>query len=192
MTTTNDQSQKISRSLSRLISKLPFYGALTLSFPIEQTSSIPTAATDGSRIFVNPNFIAPLTVAETAFVLAHEAAHIAQLHCYRQKSHNLNPHLYNKAADYAIHSHLVPAARKTNNTIALPLDDDGKFLGLYDERFDGLSAEEIYRLLENEQDNTQNQQDPQNHQDIFAGDVLVVVCGPLLMPVVSDFIKQMV
>ena len=31
---------------------------------------------------------------------------------------------------------------------------------------------------------------PAPDEAISAGDVLVVVCGPLLMPVVSEFIKQ--
>ncbi len=172
----NDQTQqKISRALSRLVAKLPFYGALALSFPIKQTT-VPTAATDGAVIYINPAFIEPLSVAQTAFILAHEAAHIAQLHCYRQKSLNLDPRLYNMAADYAIHSHLIPAAKRTIGAIDLPCDESGKFLGLYDPKYDGLSAEEIYCLLENEQDNPQdNTQDPNNSNsphDIFAGDVL--------------------
>ena len=167
----NDQTQKISRALSRLISKLPFYGSLALSFPIKQTTAIPTAATDGAAIYINPRFIESLTGAETAFVLAHEAAHIAQLHCYRQKALNLDPRRYNMAADYAIHTHLVPAARKTGGAIALPCDESGKFLGLYDEKFDGLSAEEIYRLLENEQDNGEGVGNNNPH-NVFDGDVL--------------------
>ena len=52
--TTTDQTQKISRALSRLIAKMPFYGVLTLSFPVQQTTTVPTAATDGSRIYINP------------------------------------------------------------------------------------------------------------------------------------------
>jgi len=163
----NDQTQKISRALSRLISKLPFYGALALSFPIEQTTSVPTAATDGSRIYINPRFVEALSVAQTAFVLAHESAHIAQLHCYRRKALNLNPRRYNMAADYALHSHLVPAARKTGGAIDLPLDG-GEFLGLYDRRFDGMSTEEIYRLLQD----PNNPQDPQDRHNVFDGDVL--------------------
>lgn len=175
MNPTDNQTQKISRALSRLISKLPFYGALALSFPVEQTDTVPTAATDGSRIFVNPNFLKPLSVAQTAFVLAHEAAHIAQLHCFRRKALNLDPRRYNAAADYAIHSHLIPAAKRTSGAITLPCNESGEFLGLYDHRFDGMSAEEIYRVLENEQDNPQDPQDSTNltnPQDIFDGDVL--------------------
>lgn len=172
---TNAQT-KISRALSRLVAKLPFYGALALSFPVKQTDTVPTAATDGTIIYINPAFIEPLSVAQTAFVLAHEAAHIAQLHCYRRKALNLAPRRYNAAADYAIHSSLIPAARKTGGAIDLPCDESGRFLGLYDEKYDGLSAEEIYRLLENEQDSggekERNTQDPTNPQDIFAGDVL--------------------
>ena len=84
-TLTNDQSQKISRALSRLVAKLPFYGALALSFPVEQTGQIPTAATDGTKIYINPSFIDHLSVAQVAFVLAHEAAHIAQLHAQARK-----------------------------------------------------------------------------------------------------------
>ena len=172
MTTNNQTQQKISRALSRLVAKLPFYGALALSFPVKLTDQIPTAATDGTIIYVNPEFIAPLSVAQTAFVLAHEAAHIAQLHCYRQKSLNLDPRRYNAAADYAIHCHLVPATHRTGGAIALPLDDNGKFLGLYDEKYNGLSAEEIYRRLEQDQDQDQNQ-DPNNNQtNVFDGDVL--------------------
>ena len=179
-TTTNNQTQKISRALSRLISKLPFYGSLALSFPVKQTDQIPTAATDGTVIYINPNFIEPLTVAQTAFVLAHEAAHIAQLHCYRRKTLNLDPHLYNMAADYAIHSHLIPAARKTGGAIDLPCDGSGRFLGLYDQRFDGLSAEEIYRRLEDGESNGEgdggsdddNNQQGNNQTNVFDGDVL--------------------
>ena len=41
---TTDAQTKISRALSRLIAKLPFYGVLTLSFPVKQTDTVPTAA----------------------------------------------------------------------------------------------------------------------------------------------------
>ena len=186
---TTEKEQKISRALSRLVAKMPFYGALALSFPIKQTTTVPTAATDGAAVYINPAFIESLTVAQTAFVLAHEVAHIAQLHCYRKNHLNLNPYLYNVAADYAIHSHLIPAAKRTSGAIALPIDDNGEFLGLYDPKYDGMSAEEIYRLLEDEQDQ-QDQNNPQ--ENVFDGDVLPAnnTADPTAAATISERVKR--
>lgn len=99
-----DAMEKISNAKRRLMVKSPFWSVLVLNTPLELTDAVPTAATDGRRIMVNPKFLASLPGGQVEFLLAHEAAHIMFLHAVRV-GHRL-PRVWNMAADYVI-NHLL-------------------------------------------------------------------------------------
>ena len=70
----------LSASLLRLRVKQPFFGALALFAGYEVTRAVPTAATDGRTIFVNPGVWNLLTAAEQDGLLLQELLHAALGH----------------------------------------------------------------------------------------------------------------
>jgi predicted metal-dependent peptidase len=99
-------------------------------------------ATDGVSIYYNPDFVETLNAATLAGTLAHEVMHPALHHHVRRSGRD--PKLWNQACDYAINPLLVDAG------LSLP---DGV---LIDDRFRGMSSEQIYNLLESESETEQD------------------------------------
>jgi len=127
--------QKLTRARVQLILMQPFFGTLSLRLKLIP-GSLPTMATDGSRIVYNPAFVDQLKPGELEGTLAHEVMHCALGHQCRRGDRN--PRLWNEAADLAINPILI------GNGFTLPAG------ALIDPSFANLSAEEIYaRLLRN-------------------------------------------
>lgn len=95
----------------------PFLSSLYISETTEVwTLDVPTAATDGRRIALNPDYLAKLRPANRIFALAHEVDHVLCRHPQRfayyaaTKGPDGEPFewdLANKAADYVINARLV-------------------------------------------------------------------------------------
>jgi len=137
--------EKLCRARTQLLLSQPFFGTLCLRLKLVATPSFPTMATDGRRLAYNPAFVAQLTPAELEGVIAHEVMHVALAHHCRRGDRD--PQLWNEAADYAVNPILL------DNGITLPGDM------LIDAAFRGLSAEEIYaRLLNQQQEGSQTEQ----------------------------------
>jgi predicted metal-dependent peptidase len=94
-------------------------------------------ATDGYHIFFNAAWTARLKDNEIRGVLAHEVLHVVFDHISRQKSRQ--PELWNLAGDYAINLLLCEQGFR------LPMG------GAVDRSFSGMSAEEIYEKLKQEE-----------------------------------------
>jgi predicted metal-dependent peptidase len=129
---------RIQKARTTLLLDHPFFGTLLFRLGARARNSIATMATDGVSLFFNPDFVETLNAAELAGVLAHEVMHPALQHHTRRGDRN--PKRWNMACDYAINPMLVDAG------LILPKDV------LLDHRFRGMSAERIYNLLE-EQEN---------------------------------------
>lgn len=118
----------------------PFFGVLMLQMKkVDATEDpeIDTMAVDGRHLFYHTPFVLGLKKDELMFVLAHEVMHNAFEHHIRRQ--HRKPGRWNKACDYAINGELVEC-----KVGRMPQG------GLLEERFTGLSAEEIYRILDNE------------------------------------------
>jgi predicted metal-dependent peptidase len=127
-------AQKLTRARVQLLLGQPFFGTLSLRLKLI-SGSLPTMATDGSRIVYNPAFVDELAPAELEGTLAHEVLHCALGHQCRRGQRD--PELWNVAADFAINPILI------GNGFVLPAG------ALVDPAFNNLSAEEIYaRLLQ--------------------------------------------
>ncbi len=90
-----------------MLTKMPFIGSLTMQMGIIPVvdDSTPTAATNGTDIFVNPYYLEPVggtpqTGLQRQRLLAHEVMHAAMSHFHRRG--NRDPHLWNVAADCEI------------------------------------------------------------------------------------------
>lgn len=119
-----------------------FLATVCSSLMIKWDTTIPYGATDGKNIYLNPKTFFKLSLDEQVFLLAHETLHVAYQHMNRLGSRDARK--FNVAADYVIN---------------LELTDQGFTMiqgGLLDRAFAELSTEEVYDLLENEQ-NSNNQ-----------------------------------
>ena len=134
MKSTPEIERIISASLLRLRMKSPFFATLALFANFRITQALPTAATDGLNIWVNPDFLRSLPKAQVDGLLLHEVLHAALLHVVRRGMRERSR--WNVAADLVV-----------NGTIA----EHGGFElppnALRDRQLEHLSAEEIYELL---------------------------------------------
>lgn len=131
---------KLAAARTRLILDKPFLGALALRLPIKAADPewCPTTATDARAFFYNPDYIAGLSLEETQFVLAHDALHCALSH-FARRQHRVR-RKWDLACDHAVNPLLI------DDGLTPPPD------ALHNPRFKGLTAEEIYPLLEEEDD----------------------------------------
>lgn len=89
----------------RLLVKYPLFGSIIANTQIVLNNNLPTAATDGSKIFYNEEFISSLSNDEQIFVFAHEICHIAFEHIKRSKGKNIK--VWNIATDSVINALLM-------------------------------------------------------------------------------------
>jgi len=127
---------RIQKARTALVLDHPFFGSLLFRLKGRESRSIKTMATDGVSLYYNPEFVETLDAAMLAGTLAHEVMHPALHHHVRRSGRD--PRRWNEACDYAINPLLVDAG------LSLP---EGVLL---DNRFRGMSAEQIYNLLESE------------------------------------------
>ena len=115
-----------------------FFTTLCFSLHHKFDAEVPTACTDGKYVTYNPDFFMSLSPEERVFLLLHETMHCAYLHMMRLGE--FNPRKWNKATDHVINLQLIERGFK------MP---EG---GLADPQYSGMSAEEVYKLLP--EDNT--------------------------------------
>jgi predicted metal-dependent peptidase len=127
---------RIQKARTALLLDHPFFGSLLFRLQGQECHSIETMATDGRSLFYNPAFVETLNSACLSGVLAHEVLHPALHHHVRRSGRD--PKRWNEACDYAINPLLL------DDGLVLP---DG---ALVDNRFRGMSSEEIYNVLETE------------------------------------------
>ena len=140
-------SLRIQKSRTTLLLDHPFFGSLLYRLKDRESRSVKTMATDGVSLLWNPEFVETLTAATLAGTLAHEVMHPALHHHLRRSGRE--PKRWNIACDYAINPLLVDAGLKLPEGVLL------------ENRFRGMSAEQIYNLLESEEDSNANGEDEQ-------------------------------
>lgn len=88
----------------RTLIKYPFFGTVISKLKFKEEKEIPTAGTDGKRVYYNPKFMSSLDEEEQVFVMAHEICHVAFDHIFR--SEGKNKRLWNIATDAVINQFL--------------------------------------------------------------------------------------
>lgn len=125
--------QRIQKARTALLLDHPFFGSLLFRLAGRECRSIATMATDGTSLFYNPAFVDTLNSATLCGVLAHEVMHPALHHHVRRSGRD--PRRWNEACDYAINPLLL------EDGLCLPAGV------LVEDRFRGMSAEQVYNLL---------------------------------------------
>ena len=104
---------------------------------VEASDRCETMATDGVNIYWNDEFVKTLTDEEIQAVLVHEASHVIWEHPLRLGKRNHE--VWNIATDYVINAWI-----SYDLCMELPKD------GLLDRMYHGKSAEQVYRILTND------------------------------------------
>ncbi|MHB8345900.1 MAG: vWA domain-containing protein [Acidiferrobacterales bacterium] len=140
MVAKNDVETKLAAARARLILDKPFLGALVLRLPVVAADPAwcTTTATDARAFYYNRDYIGALSLEQTQFVLAHEALHCALSH-FARRQHRVK-HRWDLACDYAVNPLLVGDGLIPPPGV-LPLDC-----------YDGMTAEEIYPCIQENDD----------------------------------------
>lgn len=140
---TTDVDTKLSAARTRLILDKPFLGALVLRLPMVAADPkwCKTTATDARAFYYNAQYVEGLTLDQAQFMLAHEALHCALSH-FARREHRAK-HRWDLACDLAINPLLIKDGLKPPPG------------ALYLDRFEGLTAEEIYPSIADMDDDTE-------------------------------------
>ena len=114
---TAEQAKVLEIARVGLMTSCPFYAYFFYSQCREvYTLDVPSAATDGRHIFINPEYFAKLKPAEAVFIYAHEMVHAVERHPARGKYYQqqkglvgkpFDQHFMNVCADYVINAGLI-------------------------------------------------------------------------------------
>lgn len=142
-----DMDDRISNLKTQLIIEHPFFGVFLSNTDMLQEDNIPTAATDGIRIYYNEKFFDQLKDEELKGVLMHEVFHMVYSHCSKKRRGIRYPKKWNVAADYAINWEIDEMDHKSirlpNNIII-----NGKEFKVYlDKKYRNKYVEQIYDEL---------------------------------------------
>lgn len=136
-----DADKALEQATIQLLVKQPFFGLLLCNMDRRASWNMPTLAVDGEHLFFNPVCVMLFSRGEQRGALCHEVLHLAFLHLKRRKGRN--PGRWNRAADYC--DNLV-----VKDEVGLPLPE----WVCYDQRFKGMVAEQVYKILDAEENPT--------------------------------------
>lgn len=147
MSETKELTYEVNESVSRLIASQPFYAVLLMDLLrivlVPGDGFIKTAATDGRRLYIAPEFWKTLNIDERIFLLAHETLHVVFEHCPRAKLYMdrtfgpdlkpFNPQKWNMATDYVINDALIEGRVGKMPSVGLHNTHIGKCTDLEDD-----------------------------------------------------------
>lgn len=161
------KSKYFEKARANVIIDHPFYAVLVLHLQEKvmdmenkffQNLILPTVGVDGETMYVNPEFVEKLNDKEKLGLLVHEIMHITLGHVWPWRRQWRDPKRWNRAGDYVINSFL----KKEGFTLP-----EG---GLYDSKYEDMSTEEVYELLEEQDEKGEGDgNDELTIQDVFMG-----------------------
>ena len=124
--------EKIVGARIALLLKAPFFGNLATRLKVVNADDwCPTAATDGRNLYYNTEFLKKMPAKQLEFLIGHEVLHLVYDHMGRAGERDKR--LFNVAADYCVNQDLLD--QRIGDKIPV---------GLYDPKYRGWSAEEVY------------------------------------------------
>lgn len=151
------------RMLVSLVSPLIAYQMyqcdIEFSYEIPSKSACAAVTPTRNVIYFYPEFFESLNQSGGGLVLMHEVLHIFLEHGHRGHMMGYDQALWAAAIDYYVNPVCLGMYRdedgnvhqhNRNRRFSMPRDEHGEMIGLYDEEFIGLSADEIYwKMIEN-------------------------------------------
>ncbi len=149
---------KIDKAKARLMLEHPYFGTVASSLKLEENNEILTFSSDGDVMHYNSEYLDKLSVDEVEFVMANGAMHAVLEH--QNRLNERTKWLWQTATDYVVNAMLV------KNGMQLPQ------YAYYEEKFEGMYAEEVYDLLRAEMmDNTDYSMEQETQQVTQVDDV---------------------
>jgi predicted metal-dependent peptidase len=124
---------KIEKAKARLMLEHPYFGTIASALKLQQSDNIESFLSDGIHLQYNDEYFDAASLEEVEFVLANGAMHTVLKH--QSRAGERYEWLWQLATDYTINAMLV------KNGLQLP--DRANF----QERFEGMYAEEVYEML---------------------------------------------
>src|SRR6516225_9789961 len=146
-----DIDQRIVKARAALITAHPFFGALALHLQPVRTASHPRLATDGRHLFYNVEFLDTVSREELKGIIAHEVYHCALKHHTRRNGRD--PKEWNQATDFVINPMVLKAGLKLPTWVLL------------DPQYDGLGAEQVYRIRQQQRERAEQEYQWQRGDD---------------------------
>jgi predicted metal-dependent peptidase len=117
----------------------------------------PTAYTNGRDEVYGRDFVDMLPDKQVSFVVLHEAMHKGLRHLTTWRPlFEKNSRIANIACDYVV-NRMIVKADPNEHVVQFPRNPDGTRMGLYDTKYDGMSAAQIFRAIEDEEQQTGRQ-----------------------------------
>lgn len=130
--------------------KFCLFSGLFMVGNVTVDDTFPTAATDGLNVIYGRSFVDRLNDKQLGFIILHEAMHKAYRHLTTwEKLFKKNPSTANAACDYVINLQ-IRDYDPDGESVEFPTDENGKIMGLIDERFRGMDAHQVFTILEKE------------------------------------------
>ena len=150
--------EKIEKAKARLMLDHPYFGTVASSLKLEKNNELLTFSSDGERMSYNSEYLDKLDVSEVEFVMANGAMHAVLKHQHR--SAGRTNWLWQTATDYVVNGMLV------KNGMMPPVYAN------YEDKFEGMYAEEVYEMLRAEmQDDVETSMEQETEQITEADDV---------------------
>jgi predicted metal-dependent peptidase len=144
---TDNLPARLQQARLTLLLDFPFFGQLALRLRPVIDPAVETAQTDGREIRFNPDYCAKLSNPQLTWLYAHEVAHPALGHNWRIGNRNLDK--VNRAADYVVNEMLAQVIA-TQSGACHRMQQVPR--ALRDAQYDGLSMEQIYSILPDEEE----------------------------------------
>jgi len=149
--------EKIQKAKAKLMLEHPYFGTIASSLKLEENNELLTFLSDGEALRYNSEYLDRLDEAEVEFVMANGAMHAVLKH--QDRSSGRTQWLWQTATDYVVNSMLV------NNGMQLPEYAN------YEQKFNGMYAEEVYQMLRDEMMNDSLGMEEQIEQIMEGDDV---------------------
>lgn len=146
-------TSRVDLAANQLALREPFVAAVMTKVKREVSERVPTAATNGTTVWFNPHFCAPLSDRQLLGLYIHEAMHVIFMHSWRRNGRN--PGLWNVANDAVINRMIL-------QTTGRELPPGGVHI---DWVTDEMTSEEVYEKLRQESNDGKGKGKPGDHGD---------------------------
>lgn len=143
-------AEKFQKAKQRILLDHRFFAALMMRMSWKEDTSCKTAWTDGRQVGWNPAYVDKLTYFQTMGMIIHEIFHPIMKHHLRRGNRNFD--LWNQACDYAINYLIIQYGFELPPNVLIAAE------------YEGMSAEEIFTILNQNQQKEQEQKEQEQKE----------------------------